>query len=69
MRGKVEWVGDYSTEFGWKNVTVEELGKLAAGEVGEMIHDSALRMVKSSWGAEAQERSKPDACAAEVVGQ
>ena len=33
------------------------------------VYESAERMVKSSWEAEAQDHSKLDACVAEVVGQ
>ena len=33
------------------------------------VYESAVRMVKSSWEAEAQDHSKLDACVAEVVGQ
>ena len=39
---------------------MEDLGRLSAGETGQMVHDSAVRMVKSSWKAEAQSRSKLD---------
>ena len=33
------------------------------------VYESAVRMVKSSWEAEAQDHSKLDTCVAEVVGQ
>ena len=29
-------------------------GRLSAGEIGQMLHDSAMNMVKSSWEAEAE---------------
>ena len=32
------------------------------------VYESAVRKVKSSWEAEAQDHSKLDACVAEVVG-
>ena len=38
----------------------EDLGRLSAGEIGPMLHDSAVRMVKSSWEEEAQDHSKVD---------
>ena len=47
-------------DYGWKNVTVEDLGKLSAGEIGQMLHDSAVRIVKSSWEAEAEDHSQLD---------
>ena len=63
MRGRIEWVRDLQrslNDFGWGNVNVEDLGRLSAGEIGQMLHDSAVRSVKSSWEAEAQDRSKLD---------
>ena len=63
MRGRIEWVRDLQRSlnaFGWGNVNVEDLGRLSAGEIGQMLHDSAVRSVKSSWEAEAQDRSKLD---------
>ena len=41
-------------------LNVKRLRRLSAGEIGQMLHDSAMGMVKSSWGAEAQGRSKLD---------
>ena len=38
----------------------EDLGRLSAGEIGQILHNSVVRMVKSSWEEEAQDRSKVD---------
>ena len=53
---------------------VKDIKKLEArvmntGNNQNEVYESAVRMVKSSWEAEAQDHSKLDACVAEVVGQ
>ena len=56
---------------------VEDIKELEAGVMNtgnnqnmlDEVYESAVRMVKSSWEAEAQDHSKLDACVAEVVGQ
>ena len=56
---------------------VEDIKELEAGMMNtgnnqnmlDEVYESAVRKVKSSWEAEAQDHSKLDACVAEVVGQ
>ena len=36
----------------------KRFGKVVSGEIREMLHDSALRIVKNSCEAEAQDHSK-----------
>ena len=46
--------------FGQDNVNAENLRTLPVREIGQMLHDSAMSMAKSSWETEAQECSKLD---------
>ena len=51
MRGRNEWVRDLQrslTDFGWGNVNVEDFGRLSTRETGQLLHDRAVGMVKSS---------------------
>ena len=46
--------------FGQDNVNAESLGTLSVGEIGQMLHDSAMSMAESSWETEGRECSKLD---------
>ena len=41
-------------------MNVEDLGRLSTREIGQLLHDRAVGMVKGRWDAEAQDRSKLD---------
>ena len=55
LRGRIEWVRDFQhslDNFGWGKVNVEDLGRLSACEIEQVLYDSgAMRMVKSSRDA------------------
>ena len=48
LRGRIEWVRDLQhslDDYGWRDVNVEDLGRLSACEIKQILHDSAMRMV------------------------
>ena len=58
MAGKIGWLKDLKRgleRFGWRNVGVEDLGRLSMTEIGHMMRDIAWREVKKEWEAEARE--------------
>ena len=61
MVRKIGWQKDLEQgleEFGWREVGVEDLGRMSLMEIGHMLRDIAWREVKKGWEANAQERSK-----------
>lgn len=61
VRDGIEWVRDLQrslNNFEQGDVNVEDLGRFSAREIGQMLHDSAVRIAKSCWEAEVQACSK-----------
>ena len=46
--------------FGQDKINAESLRTLSVGEIGQMLHDSAMSMAKSNWETEGRECSKLD---------